>query len=188
MDPNGQKVAIFVDSSNVYHGARAIFSGHFDYFKLIEYCQKLGQIVFQKAYVVDDSYTAKFINVLKKINFEISQKTLKVFVNSNRKGTFIRSKGNFDVEITTDLLLAFKKFDIICLVTSDGDFSYVIEKIREIEKNEIVSGQRKKPIIFYIMGFQLSSDYRNLNDTNVILITLTSEFSTPIIKENGINP
>lgn len=121
-----KKIAIFVDVQNIYYTTRDTYGRQFDYQKLWNRVSAGGEIVSAIAYATDrgDDKQLKFQNALKKIGFTIK---LKPYIQ-RRDGT---AKADWDVGITIDVLEMARDVDIVVLLSGDGDFDLLLEKIRK---------------------------------------------------------
>ncbi|TNG02082.1 MAG: NYN domain-containing protein [Gammaproteobacteria bacterium] len=121
-----KKIAIFVDVQNIYYTTRQAFGRQFNYQKLWQRISSEGEIVSATAYAINrgDDKQLKFQNALKHIGFTVK---LKPFIQRS-DGT---AKGDWDVGITIDILEAAKDVDTIVLLSGDGDFDLLLEKIKK---------------------------------------------------------
>ena len=121
-----KKIAIFADVQNIYYTTREAYGRQFNYRKLIERIKKEGEIVSAAAYAIDrnDAKQRKFQNALKQMGFTVK---LKPYIQ-RRDGS---AKGDWDVGIAIDVLDAAKDIDTIVLLSGDGDFDLLLEKIKK---------------------------------------------------------
>ncbi len=126
-----KSVSIFVDVQNIYYTTRQQFGCNFDYNKFWSLVTFNRQIIGAFAYTTNrgDRKQIQFQNILRGIGFEVK---LKPYI-SRLDGS---SKGDWDVGITIDVLEYASKSDIIVLASGDGDFSILIEKIRDLYDND----------------------------------------------------
>jgi len=119
------RIAIFVDVQNIYYTTREVYGRQFNYRKFWEAASIGGEIVLANAYATDrgDEGQRKFQNALKHIGFTVK---LKPFIQ-RRDGS---AKGDWDVGITIDVLEAAGDVDTMILLSGDGDFDLLLEKIR----------------------------------------------------------
>ena len=122
-----KKIAIFADVQNIYYTTRQAYSRQFNYRKLWDQIKTKGTIKFAYAYAIDrgDSKQIKFQNTLQQIGFTIK---LKPYIQRSDGS----SKGDWDVGITIDVLEAAQKVDIVILLSGDGDFDLLLEKITDV--------------------------------------------------------
>lgn len=119
------KTAIFVDVQNIFYTTRDTYQRSFNYRKFWEIIENQGEIISARAYAVQriDTQQHKFQDALKYIGFEV---ILKPFIRRS-DGT---AKGDWDVGITIDVLEIAPKVDKVILLTGDGDFAILLDKIR----------------------------------------------------------
>lgn len=120
-----KKIAIFVDVQNIYYTTRQAYGRQFDYRKLWQRIHNQGEIVSATAYAIqrDDEKQLKFQNALKQIGFTVK---LKPYIQRSDGS----SKGDWDVGITIDVLDSAKDIDTAVLLSGDGDFDLLLEKIK----------------------------------------------------------
>ena len=121
-----KKIAIFVDVQNIYYTTRQAYGRQFNYRKLWQRISAQGEIVSACAYATDrgDNQQLKFQNALKHIGFTIK---LKPYIQRSDGS----AKGDWDVGITIDILEAAKKVDVVVLLSGDGDFDLLLDKIKQ---------------------------------------------------------
>ena len=121
-----KKIAIFVDVQNIYYTTRQAYGRQFDYRKLMKRIRTEGEIVSATAYAIDrgDEKQLKFQNALKQMGFTVK---LKPYIQRSDGS----AKGDWDVGIAIDVLEVAKDVDTIVLLSGDGDFDLLLEKIRK---------------------------------------------------------
>lgn len=119
------KVAIFVDVQNVYYTSRSVFKRNFDYNTFWSKATENRQVVKAFAYAIDrgDQKQHEFQNILRAIGFEVK---LKPFIQRSDGS----AKGDWDVGITIDAMEYAEQADVIVLVSGDGDFDLLVNKLR----------------------------------------------------------
>ncbi|MGQ4877244.1 NYN domain-containing protein [Billgrantia sp. LNSP4103-1] len=119
------KVAIFVDVQNIYYTVRQAYKRNFDYNKFWANATAGREVVKAFAYAIDkgDQKQREFQNILRAIGFEVK---LKPFIQ-RADGS---AKGDWDVGITLDAIEYAERADVIVLVSGDGDFDLLVNKIR----------------------------------------------------------
>lgn len=124
--PMVKKIAVFVDVQNIYYTTRDAYGGQFNYRQLWQKISAQGEIVAAYAYAIHrgDDKQLKFQSALKKIGFTVK---LKPYIQ-RRDGS---AKGDWDVGITIDVLEAAKDVDVVVLLSGDGDFAMLLDKIRQ---------------------------------------------------------
>ena len=121
-----EKIAVFVDVQNIYYTTREAFKRQFYYQKLWQLIGEKGEIVTAIAYATDrgDDKQIKFQSALKKIGFIVK---LKPYIQRSDGS----AKGDWDVGITIDVLDAAKDVDTVILLSGDGDFDLLLQKVRK---------------------------------------------------------
>lgn len=120
-----EKVAIFVDVQNVYYTSRQSYQRNFDYNAFWAKVTKDREVVAAFAYAIDrgDRKQQEFQNILRAIGFEVK---LKPFIQRSDGS----AKGDWDVGITIDALEYTGMADVVVLVSGDGDFDLLLNKLR----------------------------------------------------------
>jgi uncharacterized LabA/DUF88 family protein len=125
-----KKIAVFVDVQNIYYTTRETYGRQFNYRKLWQKLSSEGEIVAAKAYATQRSndkaaedQQIKFQDALKHIGFTIK---LKPYIQRSDGS----AKGDWDVGITIDIMDAAKDVDTIILLSGDGDFDLLLDKIK----------------------------------------------------------
>ena len=121
------KTAIFVDVQNIYYTTRDIFKSSFNYKKFWNLIDNKDKIVIANAYAIDkgDNKQQKFQYALSSIGFHVK---LKPYISRSDGST----KGDWDVGITIDIIEAAKKVEKIILLSGDGDFDILIQKVIDV--------------------------------------------------------
>lgn len=121
-----ERVALFVDVQNVYYTTREAFGRHFDYHAFWARFAAGREVVVANAYAVDrgDPRQRQFQDILRGIGFEVR---LKPFIQ-RRDGS---AKGDWDVGIALDAMEAGPRVDHLVLVSGDGDFDLLVDRLRE---------------------------------------------------------
>ena len=124
MSDTAHRIAVFVDVQNIYYTTRDVYGRQFNYRKLWERLSKQGEIVSATAYAIGrgDDGQIKFQDALKHIGFKVK---LKPFIQ-RKDGS---AKGDWDVGITIDVLEVAKQVDTVILLSGDGDFDILLQKI-----------------------------------------------------------
>jgi uncharacterized LabA/DUF88 family protein len=127
-----KKVVLLVDVQNVYYTARQAFGRNFDYNRFWSRATADRQVIKAIAYAIDrgDRKQQEFQNILRGIGFEVK---LKPFIQ-RADGS---AKGDWDVGIAIDALEYSDSADIVVLVSGDGDFDLLVNKLR-IDKGKYV--------------------------------------------------
>lgn len=118
-------VAIFVDIQNVYYTVRDAYGRNFDYNKFWARVTANREVIKAVCYAIDrgDQKQREFQNILRAIGFDVK---LKPFIQRSDGS----AKGDWDVGIALDAMEYAEKADVIVLVSGDGDFDLLVQKIR----------------------------------------------------------
>ncbi|MBL1266513.1 MAG: NYN domain-containing protein [Halomonas sp.] len=118
-------VAIFVDIQNVYYTVREAYGRNFDYNKFWARVTANREVIKAVCYAIDrgDQKQREFQNILRAIGFEVK---LKPFIQRSDGS----AKGDWDVGIALDAMEYAEQADVIVLVSGDGDFDLLVQKIR----------------------------------------------------------
>ncbi len=130
---NRPKTAIFVDVQNIYYTTQQTFGRKFDYRKLWQKLFAESDIILANAYAIHrgDERQLKFQNALKSIGFTVK---LKPYIQ-RADGS---AKGDWDVGITIDMLEAAEEVDRVVLLSGDGDFDLLLERLKRRHKIKTV--------------------------------------------------
>ena len=120
-----EKVAIFVDVQNIYYTARQSYQRHFNYNAFWAQATAGREVVAAIAYAIDkgDSKQLGFQQILRNIGFVVK---LKPYIQRSDGS----AKGDWDVGITLDVIEYAAKSDVIILLSGDGDFDLLLNKVR----------------------------------------------------------
>ena len=121
-----KKVAVFVDVQNIYYTTRQAYGRQFNYRKLWQRLSAEGEIVSAIAYATHrgDEKQHRFQNALKRIGFTVK---LKPYIQRSDGST----KGDWDVGITIDVMETARDVDTVVLLSGDGDFDLLLDKIKK---------------------------------------------------------
>ncbi|RKX71771.1 NYN domain-containing protein [candidate division WOR-3 bacterium] len=127
-----ERIAVFVDSQNLYYSVKAIYGGKVDYNKLLYKIRGDRILVKAISYVVHppEGDVRPFVASLEKIGYEVRLKEIRIRGDGS-------AKANWDMGIALDILGILDKVDTVVLVSGDGDFvpllSYIRDKGKTVE-------------------------------------------------------
>ena len=126
------KVSILVDVQNIYYTTKQAYGRNFNYKKFWAQATNNRKVVKAVAYAIDrvDEKQIQFQNILKSIGFEIK---LKPFIQRSDGS----AKGDWEVGLALDAIEYAELSDTVILVTGDGDFDLLAQRIIE-KKNATV--------------------------------------------------
>jgi uncharacterized LabA/DUF88 family protein len=120
-----EKVAIFADVQNIYYTTRQSYQRHFNYSAFWTQATADRELVTAIAYAIDkgDSKQLSFQQILRNIGFEVK---LKPYIQRSDGS----AKGDWDVGITLDVIEYAATSDVVILLSGDGDFDLLLNKVR----------------------------------------------------------
>ena len=120
-----KKIAVFVDVQNIYYTTRQAYGRQFNYRKLWQRLSATGDITAATAYATQrgDDKQHKFQDALKHIGFTVK---LKPYIQRSDGS----AKGDWDVGIAIDVMDAARDVDTVVLLSGDGDFDLLLDRIR----------------------------------------------------------
>lgn len=122
-----QRVGVFVDVSNMYYSARALYQARVNFQSILEDAVGKRQLVRALAYVIKAEAPEEqaFFDALTKQGWEVRQKDLQIFVGGAKKG-------DWDVGIAMDVLRLAPKLDVIVIVSGDGDYAELVKYVKAL--------------------------------------------------------
>lgn len=121
-----QRVAIFIDTQNIYHSAKNFYGKKVDFGNLVRILTNERTLIRSIAYVIKS---------------DLNQREISFFETLAKKGIELRikeiihlpggeAKADWDVGITVDAIRISRFVDAIILVTGDGDFLPLVEYLK----------------------------------------------------------
>ncbi|MCQ8106389.1 NYN domain-containing protein [Methylomonas sp. SURF-2] len=119
------KVAIFADVQNIYYTCRHRYQRHFNYKAFWQLATAQRSVEAAYAYAIErgDAKQRGFQQILKDIGFQVK---LKPYIQRHDGS----AKGDWDVGITLDVLELAERVDTVILLSGDGDFQLLLERVR----------------------------------------------------------
>jgi uncharacterized LabA/DUF88 family protein len=142
-----ERIALFIDGSNLYSAARAL-SFDIDYRRLLTLFQGKGRLLrafYYTALLEDQEYSSirPLVDWLDYNGYALVTKPAKEFTDSQGRR---RIKGNMDIEIAVDVMEMADRLDHIVLFSGDGDFRGLVEAVqRKGVRVSVVSTLRSQP-------------------------------------------
>lgn len=126
-----EKLALFIDGSNLYAAARAL-EFDIDYRKLLQWSAQQGRLVrafYYTALIEDQEYSPirPLVDWLDYNGYSMVTKPTKEFVDAQGRR---KVKGNMDIELAIDMMEMADHVDHIMLFSGDGDFRRLIEAVQ----------------------------------------------------------
>lgn len=145
--PATQKIALFIDGSNLYAAARNL-EVDIDYKKMLHHFGQHGSLLrasYYTALVEDQEYSPlrPLVDWLDYNGFTMVTKPAKEYTDAAGRR---KIKGNMDVEIAVDVMEMAQHVDQIVLFSGDGDFRHLVEAIqRKGVRVSVVSTIKSRP-------------------------------------------
>ncbi len=120
-----QRVAIFIDTQNLYHSAKNIYRAKVNFDAVVKAALGDRKLVRAIAYVVttESGEEQSFFEALEKIGIEVKTKDLQIFFGGAKKA-------DWDVGLAVDAIKHSQKVDAIVLASGDGDFVPLVEYVK----------------------------------------------------------
>lgn len=133
------KVYVFIDAANIFYTQQTL-GWKISYEKLKRYFQEecgenLGLMFVYTAYDSERSQQKKFLDMLEINGYIVRTKEVKRIRVA--KGTY-EWKGDFDVELSMDVLDNIRKFETAILLSGDSDFAPIVKRMKDKNKKVIV--------------------------------------------------
>ena len=126
--PLGARVALFVDTQNLYYAARDGYDATVDYDRLLELALRGRDLASATAYVVEregDSTAFGFVTKLSALGYRVRRRSVRVHRTDERGGVVM--EGDWDMGIAADMVRALPFADVLVLGSGDGDFVPMVE-------------------------------------------------------------
>ncbi|MEE2525060.1 NYN domain-containing protein [Hyphobacterium sp. HN65] len=175
--PN-ERIGLFIDGANLFSTSKAL-DFDIDYRKLLEEFRKRGRLVranYYTALLENEDFTPlkPLVDWLDYNGFNVVTKPAKEFTDDSGRR---RIKGDMDVELAVDIVMASKHLDHIILFTGDGDFRYAVEACQKAgARVTVVSSLKSHPPM-------ISDDLRRQADGFIDLAELRS-----LVGRDGARP
>ena len=126
-----EKMALFIDGSNLYAAARAL-GFDIDYKRLLPYFQERGRLIrafYYTALFEDQEYSPirPLVDWLDYNGYTMVTKPTKEFTDAEGRR---KIKGNMDIELAIDVMEMAPHLDHIVIFSGDGDFRRLVEAVQ----------------------------------------------------------
>lgn len=139
-----------MDVSNLYHSVKNLYNARVNYKQLIKHLQGNRKLIRAVAYVIQTEEQQResgnaphqkpetrtltgesaFFDALERAGMELRIKDLQVFAGGAKKG-------DWDVGLAVDAIRMAHMFDVVILVTGDGDFVPLVEYLQWAEGKSV---------------------------------------------------
>lgn len=169
-----ERIALFIDGSNLYATARAL-EFDIDYKSLLKYfgsVAKLLRATYYTALIEDQDYSPikPLVDWLDYNGYSIITKPAKEFTDASGRR---KTKGSMDIEMAVDMLDLADKVDHMVLFSGDGDFRALVEALqRKGVRVSVVSTIKSQPPM-------ISDELRRQADQFLELTDLRDQIARP---------
>lgn len=129
---SSQRVAVFVDTQNLYYSARDNYDRNLDYERLLEVALRGRRLQQATAYTVEregENTAFGFVTKLGTLGYRVRRRKVRVH-RSDDAGRLVL-EGDWDMGIAVDIIRAWDHFDVLALASGDGDFHPLCELVQE---------------------------------------------------------
>ena len=121
-----QRVAVFIDTQNVYHSARNLYKSYVNFSNILKDAVADRRLVRALAYVITSEAGDEkaFFDALNKIGIETKTKDLQIFAGGAKKG-------DWDVGLAVDAITIAPRLDAVVIVSGDGDYVPLVEYLQK---------------------------------------------------------
>ena len=167
-----ERIALFIDGSNLYAAARAL-DFDIDYKRLLDVFAAKGHMVrafYYTALMEDQEYSPirPLVDWLDYNGYTMVTKPTKEFTDSAGRR---KIKGNMDIELAIDVLEMAEHLDHVVIFSGDGDFRRLVEAVqRKGLRVTIVSTVRSQPPM-------IADELRRQADVFIDLVDLQAEIA-----------
>ena len=121
----GQRVGIFIDTQNLYHGAKNLFRAKVNFQNIVTDLLSDRNLIRAIAYVIntDSAEEQNFFDALEKIGIETKIKDIQIFSSGSKKA-------DWDVGLAIDTIRMAPKLDVVIIASGDGDFVHLVQYLQ----------------------------------------------------------
>ncbi|NQU59537.1 MAG: NYN domain-containing protein [Rhodospirillales bacterium] len=165
-----ERLALFIDGSNLYAAAKAL-DFDIDYKQLLKFFKGKGQFVrafYYTALLEDQEYSPirPLVDWLDYNGYTMVTKPAKEFTDSAGRR---KIKGNMDIELAVDVIAMAPGLDHAVIFSGDGDFRYLVEAVQRMGlRVTVVSTMRSQPPM-------IADELRRQADEFIELVDLQAE-------------
>lgn len=120
-----QRVGVFIDVQNMYYSAKNLFGAKVNFGNIVREGIGNRKLIRAIAYVVstESKEEQPFFEALNNLGIETRDKPLQIFYGGEKKA-------DWDVGIAVDAIRLSPSLDSIILVSGDGDYTVLVEYLR----------------------------------------------------------
>ena len=167
-----ERVAIFIDGSNLYAAIRSL-GFDFDYKRLLGFFEERCRLLRAYYYTAlgdDQDYSPirPLVDWLAYNGYTVITKPIKEYVDPTTGHK--RTKGNMDIEIAVGMLRMAPHYDHAVLFSGDGDFRSAVEAVQDMGKHvTVISTLATQPPMIADELRRQADDFIELNDIKLDL-------------------
>lgn len=122
-----QRVAVFIDTQNLYHSARNLYKARVNFGAVVKDAVFGRKLVRAVAYVIttEAGDEKNFFEALEKIGIETKTKDLQIFAGGSKKA-------DWDVGLAVDAIKMAARLDTVIIASGDGDFVPLVEYLQTL--------------------------------------------------------
>ncbi len=122
---SSQRVAVFIDTQNLYHSAKNLFGKHVNFGNILDEAVGGRQLIRALAYVIstEDGTEQNFFEALAKVGIETKTKDIQIFLGGAKKA-------DWDVGMAVDAITMAPKLDAVVIISGDGDFVPLVQYLK----------------------------------------------------------
>jgi uncharacterized LabA/DUF88 family protein len=130
----GQRVAVFIDTQNLYHSAKNLYKSKVNFSAVLEDAVAGRDLIRAISYVIttESGEEKAFFEALEKLGIETKTKDLQIFWGGAKKA-------DWDVGLTVDAITMAPKVDVVVIVSGDGDFVPLVEYMKTHTQVEVIA-------------------------------------------------
>jgi uncharacterized LabA/DUF88 family protein len=163
-------VGVFIDVQNMYYSARNIYGSKVNYGNIVQAATGNQKLIRAIAYTISTKTGDElpFFEALHKSGIEVNTKELLEYESGQKKG-------DWDVGITVDIIRMLDTFDVVVIVSGDGDYVPLGEYIKNRGR------------IFHVVSFRESTSSK-LVEAADIYTNLSDNLGEFLIKDAKYRP
>ena len=131
------RVYVFIDAANIFYSQKTL-KWQISYERLKSYFEKecsVGKIFVYTATDVNRPSQEKFLSMLRRSGYILRTKPVK---RIRLEPGVYQWKGNLDIELTMDIVDHLADFETMILLSGDGDFAPIVDRVKSKKKHVIV--------------------------------------------------
>lgn len=172
-----QRVAVFIDTQNMYYSARNLYGARVNFKNIVEDAVAGRKLTRAIAYVVSTKTGEEkpFFDALKGAGIETKEKELQIYGGMK--------KADWDVGIAVDAIKLAEKVDAIVLCSGDGDFYPLLEYVKGVRGCLVEVMSFRETTSSHLL--EIVDDYTDLSADPKRYLMKAGEIQRPGERESG---